>query len=263
MSIVQKRLLSEKKKTRIKKLNKLAVSDDNVLFKTKDNLEVIEDLMEEIAKLGLPFYRHQKSSKVYYDSAKRLLSAYKKYRSEVFVAFKLGYEFLNNPYFVFRPAKISVDQFLRFTTKNTQRYLYAKSFSEKYKIKSLFKEFLKGRKYIEINYLKIKMLEVEGNLLVELVKICDRHKLEVNDSQIYLLSKFITICQRFSEKNKNINIRNIFYLLDNDILSNRRYNISRIEFLNSESFWWEVLPKSIVSYGLLASELYIRKINIE
>lgn len=263
MSIIQKRLLIIKKKKAEEKLSKLNGPTKSGLFKVKGNLEVIEDLIEEIAKLGLPFYQHKKGSKVYYDSAKRLSSAYKKHRSEVFAVFKLGHEYFNNPNFLFRPNKISIEQFMRFTRKNIQRFIYAKSFSEKYKVKSLFEEFLKGRRYIEANYFRIKTSEVEESLLADLLEICYRHKLEVDDSQIYILSKFIINCKRFSEKNKNVHIRNIFYLLDKDIFSNRRYNVSKIEYLNSNLFWGKILPKSIVNYGLLDSELYIRKIILE
>ena len=253
MGIIQNRnkqikLLTAEK--RIKKLKSDLEPKENLLFKASKPFEVIDKIMVDIAQFGTPFHRHKRGSKVYELSFKRITRLYKKHGKNIIPPFKLGHEFFNNPKFVYRPPSISIADFIKFTSKSLAFSPYAKIFSEKYNVNSLFDVFLKGRDYINANFLKVKVEKQDDELINEFKEIWEKLKPELEEKDNMSISQFIANCTLFSEKNKNVSVRNIFYILEQSILCKTRYNVQSPQQLNTKLFWEVFLPKEIVAVGL-------------
>lgn len=227
--------------------------------------EDLIELMKKIANLGLPFYKNRKGSKAYDLSLKKLSMVYRKYGGETFKSFELASEYFNKYSFPFKPKKISIASFITFTQKELMNNPPARSFSNEYKVKSCFSEFIKGRRYIEAKYIKKTILEGKVDLLtkkhVERLKLIWReYKGNIGEEEIYY--RFINNAKKFNEKNSNIGISDIFYLLEKEILSNIRYNINNPKTLNSNYFWNLLLPDVLVLFGIYKSKHYIKEIEV-
>ena len=262
MNLVEKRLKKIKKQKQQKKkqllLSNFVKLPENK-FLVENPIDITEDLMEKIAALGLPFSKHQKDSGIYIKSYKRLRRKYAKHREQVLIAFKLAHEFFNNKDFIFKPQKISISEFIRFTSAYLRYNIYAKKFSENYKIVSLFDEFLKGRRYIEDNYLRRKIPRVDGELLDRLIKIWNCRNGEVEENQLIYFKKFIAIAESFCKLNSKVNIRSILIILENNILPKNKFHAP---MLSSPIFWEEILPKTLVRIGIYRNIIQISKPEI-
>ena len=262
MNIVEKRMKDLAKSRRKQQTNifKKSLEANSSIIKDS-SFNLLNDLMKEIANLGLPFQRHRKGSKIYLASAKKLARVYKKHRSEVIEVFKLGHEYFNNSNFIYRPNTIPISEFIKFSSEYKKFNQYAGIFSEKYNVKSLFKEFLKGKDYIDSKYLRKTIQKVDNDLLLEAIKIWNRYKSPVEESEKQILNRFIVICEEYSKINSRATVSNIFYLLENEILSKASYNISYLNFLISKAFWNDLLPKVIINYGLYDNRAYLKKLE--
>ena len=253
MGMIQRRqkqikLISVEK--RIEKLKSSIEPKENLLFQVAKPFDVIDQIIEDIGKLGKPFVRHKPGTKIYDSVFKKTTLFYRKYGKKFVDPFLLAQEYFNNPKFVYHPGSISIADFIRFSPNILSRSHYTKRFSVRYGVNSLFNEFLKGKDHIDANFLVVKVAKQDIVLVNELKDIWNRFKPKLEEKDSLSISQFIANCSRFSEENQNVSIRNIFYVLEESILSKPRYNIQSPQHLNSKLFWKVFLPREIVKVGL-------------
>jgi len=240
--------LSRKKPKRISKNKTTLIQKDMVVP------QFYEKLLEEIFKLGSPFVKHRKGSAVYQESIALLQKYFKKYRTNILDPFTLAKEYFSNQDFVYRPKKIGVPTFFKYSD-------YEKSNIpgvSKVNVSSWYNEFRKGRDHIEKNFMIVRT-DPDPQLTNVMVRNWQNFK-RVDSISAYEKRAFVIFTSKIKKyaKINKLSIRTILEVINGNIFkSENPMNIDNPMFFNSSYFFTQLLPQILVNSRIVKSKKYL------
>lgn len=276
MDLIRQRLKAikasdtKRKKAKIKKTTASNIA--NSIFISSNDINANEEdtyksLLEDITSLGLPFYRHRQGSVTYLKSISHIKANYKKHYATMLDTFRLATKYLMDSRCKLAIYRLAVDQFFKFEESFTNNNFMARRILQ-LGVNSLFSEFIKGESYIRANYYHSNSVNLAINanydqkLLDEIVAIWTKHKGSIEGEIDYLI-KFLTLADKYCQINTELSIRSIFYLLDEVILRDNKFQINRAKFITTNVFWNRILVEVIISFGLYTNKLFLKRLPEE